>query len=674
MVVKRWKYVFFEKNNNKSLFKEKKPKYKIRKLSIGVVSFMFGFYYCIGGQVSAESSLVDLDNNIDKSLNSSTIYVDKEENKENNINKSTTVFRMAADTVPTYSQSIQIKNDKGIFSGDSLTLRMKKGTITRDYTINKDEYGNYVGTIDSIINFNTQEIFSRDNAIQIITTPDKNYINGILRNDVFSVTKLNNNNIDFIVENDNKIFDNNYNIFSFTITNKRISPFGILSVYLEYEKLPGYENVNLPENKIIFSQMGINMNSCFYFEVPYGAKVTIKGLENTNSPEIIKFTDINKNGTFNIKTRNLGPNIISNTSYMYMNMPDGIKNADATSNEGSPSVSSVTYSSDKDKEFMRNEILNAVTFPNNRGIKIDKSIEGSIPTKPSEEAVEVPILLTYQDGSKRIVKVPVIVTKQTQAQKDTALTATEVRYKTNATEQEIEEKIKEAVSTTTQGITIENKEIIGKIPDAYTNGQAENVEVKVTYADKSTKTIQVPVVVLQTDAQKYKPTVSGNVSVNKDKVSDQETVEEILGKVEVAKGAVHVDKEIKGTVPNTVGEHNVIVEVTYADGTKAEATVVVNVTEDSREKSFSGGSKRTHNSKKDGKVIKKIDFKNYTNRHFAYMFGYPDGKVRPNREITRAELAAIVVRLEGLDSSDNLKPKFNDTGSNWYNGVINAVS
>lgn len=87
---------------------------------------MFGFYYCIGGQVSAESSLVGLDNNIDKSLNSSTIYVDKEENKENNINKSTTVFRMAADTVPTYSQSIQIKNDKGIFSGDSLTLRMKK--------------------------------------------------------------------------------------------------------------------------------------------------------------------------------------------------------------------------------------------------------------------------------------------------------------------------------------------------------------------------------------------------------------------------------------------------------------------------------------------------------------------------------------------------------------------
>lgn len=56
---------------------------------------------------------------------------------------------------------------------------------------------------------------------------------------MFSVTKLNNNNIDFIVENDNKIFDNNYNIFSFTITNKRISPFGILSVYLEYEKLPG---------------------------------------------------------------------------------------------------------------------------------------------------------------------------------------------------------------------------------------------------------------------------------------------------------------------------------------------------------------------------------------------------------------------------------------------------
>ncbi len=60
--------------------------------------------------------------------------------------------------------------------------------------------------------------------------------------------------------------------------------------------------------------------------------------------------------------------------------------------------------------------------------------------------------------------------------------------------------------------------------------------------------------------------------------------------------------------------------------------------------------------------------------HKAYIFGYPDGTVRPNGNITRAEAAAMLARLleiESIGSAD--KPMFPDTPSAWYNKAINAV-
>ena len=60
--------------------------------------------------------------------------------------------------------------------------------------------------------------------------------------------------------------------------------------------------------------------------------------------------------------------------------------------------------------------------------------------------------------------------------------------------------------------------------------------------------------------------------------------------------------------------------------------------------------------------------------HNAYMFGYTDGTVRPNGKITRAEAAALVTRLLGLDTfASAAKPMFSDTPSAWYNKAINAA-
>ena len=60
--------------------------------------------------------------------------------------------------------------------------------------------------------------------------------------------------------------------------------------------------------------------------------------------------------------------------------------------------------------------------------------------------------------------------------------------------------------------------------------------------------------------------------------------------------------------------------------------------------------------------------------HKTYIFGYPDGSVRPNGSITRAEAAAMLARLLNIEAIGSVaKPNFTDTDSSWYNKAINAV-
>ena len=60
--------------------------------------------------------------------------------------------------------------------------------------------------------------------------------------------------------------------------------------------------------------------------------------------------------------------------------------------------------------------------------------------------------------------------------------------------------------------------------------------------------------------------------------------------------------------------------------------------------------------------------------HKAYIFGYPNGTVRPNGNITRAEAAAMLARLLNIEAiGSSAKPNFKDTESSWYNKAINAV-
>jgi hypothetical protein len=59
--------------------------------------------------------------------------------------------------------------------------------------------------------------------------------------------------------------------------------------------------------------------------------------------------------------------------------------------------------------------------------------------------------------------------------------------------------------------------------------------------------------------------------------------------------------------------------------------------------------------------------------HIAYIFGYPDSSIRPEGNITRAEAAALALRLAGLQVDDKTS-KFEDCEENaWYNPYINKA-
>ena len=60
--------------------------------------------------------------------------------------------------------------------------------------------------------------------------------------------------------------------------------------------------------------------------------------------------------------------------------------------------------------------------------------------------------------------------------------------------------------------------------------------------------------------------------------------------------------------------------------------------------------------------------------HKAYIVGYEDDTLRAEGNLTRAEAAAMVTRLAGLDLSDNSMPNFKDMQKNaWYFRYINAA-
>ena len=215
----------------------------------------------------------------------------------------------------------------------------------------------------------------------------------------------------------------------------------------------------------------------------------------------------------------------------------------------------------------------------------------------------VKVEVTYGDGSKDVVEVP--VRKETDADKATPkvkeeITSGEVPVSvdptkaTKVTEQKDKDAITDAVEVPKDQPQPTNKQV--KNDGEIVGGTGANVGkkvvvVEVTYPDGSKDEIEVPVR-KETDADKATPKVkeeitSGEVPVSVDptkatKVTEQKDKDAITDAVEVPKDQpqptnkqVKNDGEIVGGTGANVGKKVVVVEVTYPDGSKDEIEVPV---------------------------------------------------------------------------------------------------
>ncbi|WP_156666825.1 LPXTG cell wall anchor domain-containing protein, partial [Staphylococcus simulans] len=229
------------------------------------------------------------------------------------------------------------------------------------------------------------------------------------------------------------------------------------------------------------------------------------------------------------------------------------------------------------------EVKDKVTVPNFPADKGTPVVTVDDPTKvpngqtPGE--FDVPVTVTYPDGTKDHVVVKVTVTPQPQNEKYEP-TAGEITkpYGTPTTPEEVKGKVsvpdfpKEGDQPV---ITVDTT----KVPDGKTSGEFE-VPVTVTYPDKTTDTVNVKVTVGPKDSDTYEPTTQPITKPFGQGTTEQEVKDKVtVPNFPADKGTPIVTVDDSTKVPNgqTPGTFDVPVTVTYPDGTKDYVTVKVTV-------------------------------------------------------------------------------------------------
>ena len=230
------------------------------------------------------------------------------------------------------------------------------------------------------------------------------------------------------------------------------------------------------------------------------------------------------------------------------------------------------------------EVKDKVTVPNfpvEKGtptITVDNPAQ--IPNGQTPGTVDVPVTVTYPDGTKDHVKVPVTVGEQPQKDKyEPTVQPIKKPYGQGTTEQEVKDKVtvpdfpKEKGTPT---VTVDNP---AQIPNGQTPGTVD-VPVTVTYPDGTKDHVKVPVTVGdQPQNDKYEPT-AGEITKP---YGTPTTENEVKDKVSIPNFPKEGDQPVISVdttkVPDgkTSGEFEVPVTVTYPDKTTDTVNVKVSV-------------------------------------------------------------------------------------------------
>ncbi|ARJ28169.1 hypothetical protein B7469_10790 [Staphylococcus lugdunensis] len=233
------------------------------------------------------------------------------------------------------------------------------------------------------------------------------------------------------------------------------------------------------------------------------------------------------------------------------------------------------------------EVKKAVTvpdYPSSKGtpvVTIDNP--STLPNGQTPGTFTVPATVTYPDGSKTHVDVPVTVKEQPDKDKyEPKVTPVTKDFGTPTTADDVTKAVTVPDYPSSKGtptVTVDNPSTLpnGQTPGTFT------VPATVTYPDGTKDHVDVPVTVKeQPDKDKYEPKVT---PITKD-FGTPTTADEVKKAVTVpdypsSKGTPVVTVDNPNTLPDgqTPGTHNVPVTVTYPDGTKDHVDVPVTVKE-----------------------------------------------------------------------------------------------
>ncbi|WHK51354.1 Rib/alpha-like domain-containing protein [Enterococcus faecalis] len=293
-------------------------------------------------------------------------------------------------------------------------------------------------------------------------------------------------------------------------------------------------------------------------------------------PQGTTITDVTPGGTIDTNTPGNYEGVIEVT------YPDGTKDTvkvpvEVTDNRSDADKYEPTVEGEKveigGKVDLTDNVTNLPTLPQGTTIT-DVTPGGTIDTNTPgnyEGVIEV----TYPDGTKDTVKVPVEVT-------DNRSDADKYEPTVEGEKVEIGGKVDLTDNVTNlptlpQGTTITDVTPGGTI-DTNTPGNYEGV-IEVTYPDGTKDTVKVPVEVTdnRSDADKYEPTVEGEKVEIGGKV---DLTDNVTNLPTLPQGTTITDVTPGGTIDtNTPGNYEGVIEVTYPDGTKDTVKVPVEVTD-----------------------------------------------------------------------------------------------